>query len=88
MAGTTMQNVLTVSQLFIMFLSIFYVLTITCLLCLMFFTIIYLIFIYYFYLFILGQSTYKFERPNFRHARRNDPKVGTHVQIDTLTLNK
>ena len=31
------------------------------------------------------QSTNKFERPNFRHGRRNDPKFGTHVRIDTLT---
>ena len=33
-------------------------------------------------------STYKYERQNFRYGRRNEPKFGTHVPIDTLTLNK
>ena len=33
-------------------------------------------------------STYKFERQNFRHGRRNEPKFGTHVRIDNLTLKK
>ena len=33
-------------------------------------------------------STYKFERQNFRYGRRNEPKFGTHVRIDTLTLKK
>ena len=33
-------------------------------------------------------STYKFERQNFRHGRRNEPEFGTHVRIDTLTLKK
>ena len=33
-------------------------------------------------------STYKFERQNFRYGRRNEPNFGTHVLIDTLTLNK
>ena len=36
----------------------------------------------------LHTSTYKFERQNFRHGRRNEPKFGTHVRVDTLTLNK
>ena len=29
-------------------------------------------------------STYKFERQIFRYGRRNEPKFGTHVRIDTL----
>ena len=33
-------------------------------------------------------STYKFERQNVRYGRRNEPKFGTHVRIDILTLNK
>ena len=33
-------------------------------------------------------STYKFERQNFLYGRRNEPKFGTHVRIDTLTLKK
>ena len=37
---------------------------------------------------ISATSTYKFERQNFRHGRRNEPKFGTHVRIDTLTLKK
>ena len=34
----------------------------------------------------LHQSTYKFERQNFRTGHRIAPKFGTHVPIDTLTL--
>ena len=33
-------------------------------------------------------STYKFERIFFRYGRRNEPKFGTHVRIDTITLKK
>ena len=33
-------------------------------------------------------STYKLEGHFFRHGRRTAPKFGTHVPIDTLTLNK
>ena len=32
------------------------------------------------------ESTYKFERQNFRTDRRIAPKFGTHVPIDTLTI--
>ena len=33
-------------------------------------------------------STYKFEDIFFRYGRRNEPKFGTHVRIDTLTLKQ
>ena len=39
-------------------------------------------------LLLVALSTYKFERQNFRYGRRNEPKFGTHVRIDTLTLKK
>ena len=31
---------------------------------------------------------YKFEKQHFRYGGRNEPKFGTHVRIDTLTLKK
>ena len=53
-----MQNVSTVSRLFIMFVSMFYLCShyhmLTMLIYNGFFTLIHLIFIYYFYLFMLG----------------------------------
>ena len=33
-------------------------------------------------------STYKFKQAFFRHERRTAPKFGTHVLIETVTLNK
>ena len=36
----------------------------------------------------LSRSTYKLERHFFRHGCRTALKFGTHVRIDTLTLNK
>ena len=34
---------------------------------------------------LIHLSTYKFERQKFRYGRRNEPKFGTHVRMDTLT---
>ena len=39
-------------------------------------------------LMFITSSTYKFERQHFRHGPRNEPRLGTHVRIDTLTLKK